>query len=499
MTRKIIAKISWGVDILWLLIPLSGWGVFIALQPLPPNDFWWHLKLGELIVKNGQIPQTSLFGLLPDAPFFYGAWLSEVLMYVIYRAGGISLLTLVRTCLALVTLTMVGREAYRRCGSWRVAALAVILAGAMFTNNVPIRPQMWSWVPFVVFLFVLVNYTEGKISRYWLLLCPLLMIFWVNVHGGFVLGLVMLGIVGLGESLGLVLHLPGTHTIDKIKWIMLIGILTAAAILVNPHGWEIFVYVFKLMVDQPSQNLVIEWQSPTPQGVANLTFYFSILALLISWVYTKRKPTLTSVLLTIAFLWLAWTGQRYVVWYGIVVMPILIEAMSDFIPPVWRNVSRRSWMNFLLAVLVFFPLLLVQPWFVEKLPLPDKYWRQVLRGTSMGPFISVETPIAAVEYLKQHPKEHLFHEMGHGSYLIWAMPEQGVFVDPRVELYSLEYWLDYIRISSGIRYEELLDKYAIERVLLSIALQPELMKSLETNVKWKLVYTDQWTQIWDRQ
>ncbi len=116
----------------------------------------------------------------------------------------------------------------------------------------------------------------------------------------------------------------------------------------------------------------------------------------------------------------------------------------------------------------------------------------------MGPLVGVETPVKAVEYLRAHPGGRLFNEMGYGSYLIWALPEQKVFVDPRVELYPYELWLDYIRISRAARYNELLRRYGIDRVLIDKVLQEELVRALEEDPQWEKEYEDERAQVWRR-
>jgi hypothetical protein len=88
--------------------------------------------------------------------------------------------------------------------------------------------------------------------------------------------------------------------------------------------------------------------------------------------------------------------------------------------------------------------------------------------------------------------------MGYGSYLIWALPEQGVFVDPRVELYPYQQWLDYIRITNGIRYNELLEGYGADRLLLDVEYQEEFIQILGSDPLWQLEYEDAYSQIWSR-
>ena len=489
-----------GIDQLWLLVILAGFGVFVSLTPLAPNDFWWHLKIGQLTYQNGAIPSTNLFSwsLPADTPFTYGAWLGEYLLYLLYLVGRLELVIFTRTVLTLIAFWLVGYEARRRSGSWRIAALVTAPACIITINNLVVRPQNWSWLPFMAFFILLSRYADRQLHGRWLLALPLIMIFWVNAHGAFVLGLVLVGIFFTGEAIRAWTKLPGALPFRNVGQIGGIGILTGLATVINPRFTQIIGYVLDLMTDRPSQGLIEEWQSPTPSGIANTAFFILILIVMLVLIYSRVRPTPTEILLVIGFLWLAWSGQRYVVWFGMVTMPVLARAFANL--PVKRPsfVPLRNWLNAAIAGLLFVPVLAVQPWFVERLPLPAAYRTMIWRDIPDGPLVDVETPVKAVEYLRSHPGGALFNEMGYGSYLIWSLPEQKVFIDPRVELYPFEQWQDYIRISRGTRYNELLEKYGADRILLNTALQKELALQLLNDTRWRLEYEDDRAQIWTR-
>ena len=191
--------------------------------------------------------------------------------------------------------------------------------------------------------------------------------------------------------------------------------------------------------------------------------------------------------------------MRYVVWFGMVAMPILVELLASLIAN--QRLLRsptKNYLNYGLALLLVTPLVAVQPWWVETMPLPETYWSQVYRNTDVGPLLDTATPIGAAAYLKEHPGGRLFNEMGYGSYLIWAVPHQGVFVDPRVELYSYDQWMDYIRIGRGVRYNALLEAYGANRILLNVNTQKELADLLPSDPLWALEYEDAYSQIWTR-
>lgn len=493
--RNVMARLKAPVDLLWPLVVLAAFGVLVSLMPLPPNDFWWHLRIGALILDERRIPATNMFGwtIPAEAPFTYGAWLGEVLLALLVRAGGLPLAIFARNLLALAAFALIGWEARHRSGSWRLAAFVLALAAGMSLNNLVLRPQIWSWLPFVLFYLSLARLGEGSRCRAALLMLPSLMAFWVNAHGAFILGPILLLLFLAGGALETLLGQRAPSTLRPLAGI---AILTLPAMLLNPQGIGILHYVHRLLTDRPSQTLVVEWASPTPHGIANLTFYGSVLILLLALAYSRHRLRPTEALLIVAFLWLAWNGQRYVIWFGMVAAPILARLLAGALPPwPWPSPPPRR-LNTLLAAMLFLPVLAVQPWWVERIALPETYWRQVWRGQAIGPLIGIETPVDAVEYLRAHPGGRLFNEMGYGSYLIWALPEQKVFVDPRVELYPYELWLDYIRISRAARYHELLEHYGADRLLIDRILQEELARALEADPRWEKEFEGARAQVW---
>ena len=494
-----------GIEQLWVLLALTLIGVHIALFPTPPHDFWWHLKAGQIIAQQG-IPWTNLFAwsMPADAPFVYATWLGEWLFYALYQLGGLQAPVLARNLLGLAGFALVAAEARRRSGSWRLAGLAALLAWGMAINNLQTRTQNWSWAPFGLYALILGAYAAGQIRPRALLALPLLMAFWVNAHGAFMLGLGMLALVAAGETLRRLLRQPDALGWDRLRSLYLAAAATFAATLINPSGVGIFGYVLKLLTDPPSQGLVNEWQPPTTHGVAGFVFYVSIMALLAAFSLARRRPSLTDVLLVCAFLWWGWNGQRYVVWYGMLAMPMLVGSLATFRAPRARRASaaRMQLPSTLIAIVLIGLLVAVQPAFKSSLALPQPYKNLFADLPGAPELYSSDTPVAAVEYLRAHPIDgRLFNEMGYGSYLDWALyPSAQVFVDPRVELYPLAIWQDYLAIRDARGYNALLiDKYDVRRVLLDRPLQPLLAAALAADTAhWEREYADARAEIYRR-
>lgn len=492
---------------LWLLIALAAAGMMVSLIPTEANDFWWHLKAGELIASSG-IPSSNIFAwtLPADTPFVYQSWLGERLFYLLYQVGGLPLVIFGRNMLALALFVLVALETLRRSGSWKLAALAVLLLVWMMMNNVTTRTQNWSWVPFVLLYLLLSRYAAGELAPRWLLVLPVLLLFWVNAHGAFAIGLLLTGAFVVGETLRLLLRQPGALTRARLDWLSLAVVGMVAATLVNPLGPGVYAYVYQLLTDAPSQGFVIEWQPPSPRSIAGAGFFLSVLLLLFALAFGPRRPTISDMLVVAGFAWMAFNGVRYVPWFGIVALPLMAQLVTPPPPapappsPSRRRLTSLHSINLALALGFGLALLLVQPWFKPLLPWPADYQADFAPLPDAPLLFSADTPVQATEYLRENPcTGHLFHEMGYGSYLIWALyPAEQVFVDPRVELYPLELWQDYIAISRGDKTGPLLDDYAVDCVLLGRKDQPNLSAALAALPNWERTFRNEQSEVWRR-
>lgn len=272
---------------------------------------------------------------------------------------------------------------------------------------------------------------------------------------------------------------------------------TGLAILVNPHGVGILGNVRDLMADPAGQRIIVEWQPPAPTDAPNVAFFGSILLLLAVFASGRSRPGATDLVLLCGFLWLAWNGMRYVFWYGLLATPLLAYCLSRGPRPSSSFPHQSPAANNFIAACLILPVILAQPWLVRLAPLPDAYFDRMLPAPT-PPLLDTATPVAAVEYLRANPGGKLFNEMGYGSYVIWALPEQPVFIDSRVYPYSIRHWEDYLEITQGRRAIELLEQYGADRVLLSLKVQPRLSEALAQAPSWQKEYADQWSEVWRR-
>jgi hypothetical protein len=156
--------------------------------------------------------------------------------------------------------------------------------------------------------------------------------------------------------------------------------------------------------------------------------------------------------------------------------------------------------NTVLALLLLALPLSVQPPFKALWPLPPVF-AGLGNTVQHGVLLSKATPVQATEWLQRHPLpqgSRLFNDLGYGSYLIWALPDTRVYVDPRIELFPLDQWLRYKRITAACNYNRELSGLGVTHLMLDRAGEADLIEALETDRSWQSLYDDPWTIIYGR-
>jgi hypothetical protein len=492
------------LDHLWAVVALSSIAALISMTPTVPNDFWWHLQAGALTATEG-LPTTNRFAwaLPAETPYIYQSWLAEWLFYQIYQLGGLQLVVFTRNLMGSLAYAMVAWEARLRCGSWPLGGLAAVAAALMTLNNFTTRTQNWSWLPFMATLLILGRYTAGKLAPHWLGALPLIMLLWVNLHGAFIMGLLLVGAYAVGESLSRLLRQPQALPWTRIWPLWMATAALPIAMLANPLGTGIFGYLATMLQDAPSQQLVVEWQSPTPRHLAGAAFYLGVLAMLVAFAYARRRPSLTDLILVCGLSWQAFLGARYVVWFGMAVMPIVAQAMA---PPPDQGFQQKqqrignSRANLSITLLLLLMVASLQPWFKPLLPLPSAYQALFTPLPGAPQLFSNETPVTAVAQLHSEPcTGPIFNEMGYGSYMAWALyPLARHYIDPRVELFPLTLWEEYVVVSSGHGVEAFLERHGVACVLLDQVEQAGLARAMRTLPGWQLSFASSRSELWRR-
>lgn len=480
------------LDQLWGIATVTLLALRVQLTPIAPNDFWWHIATGRLIAQTGSVPLTDQFSYSqPGAAYFNQPWLAQLLMYGGYQLGGAALLELLQAVLIGASFGLLYLVCRREGAGPRLATLVTLSGALVAMDNWQIRPQTYAVPLFIGSLAIVTAWRHGWRAPLWAL--PLIMLVWVNLHGTFTLLLALCGLTWLGAVVARLRkgvgdgeqETGGASYRHSTRSLIEFALWSGAALLataLNPQGPQIWRYVAGLLSNRSVGELVTEWAPPIRDLDSPMTIVFFVLLAIFAAivVWRRRRMMLTDWLLLLPFLLLALQSVRNILWLGIVVTPIAARLLMS------NQSGRRrpveiALMNRLIAGLLGLLLLATLPWWKETIGLPPV----------LGSLLSEQTPVAATAQLQTLPQrpERLFHEMGFGSYLIWAAPEQRIFLDPRIELYPYEQWRDYILLGQGKQIDELRQRYGFDGWLLNPETQADLVAALDQHPGWQRGFT----------
>jgi hypothetical protein len=491
------------IEHLWGFVVLVGIFVFVNTHPIRPQDFWWHIAIGREIVTTGKIPTTDVYSYTEAGqpyPSYQMFWLMEAVLFELYHLGGPALVIFVYSLLITAAYGVIFWICKQSTNSWRVAAFSVLFAAALGLNDWNVRPQGITFLLGSLFLLAIYQYRR-KSHWYWLVIFPLGMLIWVNSHGTFMIGLVMVGLWWGQELWEVVIpRIRGDRTI-ALKAILIPGILfviTSLVCLINPRGIGIVDYLKTLTSNSVVQNLVIEWAPPTLNTYLGMIFFCGLFGIAVLLAVSPKRPNFYQLAAFMVFGLLGIKTSRGIVWFGLIMAPTLAEHLSvvvrQYLPARSSQAINKGGsrlVNTLLVALILLMGIASLPWLKGFLPLP----------AAKAGLISEETPLQATQFLlEQNPPGKLFNSMSFGSYLIWAAyPPYQVFVDTRIELFSDKIWMDYLNISNASDdWETRLKEYGVNTLMVSPEEQAPLVALLRASPSWHLIYSDDVAMIYTR-
>ncbi|TXT25286.1 MAG: hypothetical protein FD138_2967 [Planctomycetota bacterium] len=212
--------------------------VFLSFRPLWHTDLWGHMAYGRLIVATKSLPATEpLMPLSAGVPLIDTAWLSQVIGFeAMSRLGNTSLSFLYAASITAMALLLVWR------GYQRTQSAAITLAGLLlwfwgcWQHLNIMRPQMAGMLCFTLLLTLLTS--RHRRTWHWIAL-PVLFAAWANLHGSFVIGLVLLAGFAAGRMIDLAVRCGDFQAIRQdshVRRYVLMLELAAVSVLLNPYG-----------------------------------------------------------------------------------------------------------------------------------------------------------------------------------------------------------------------------------------------------------------------
>jgi hypothetical protein len=497
-----------------IFMVLLGMLVFtgLSVRLLGDAGIGWHIRTGQQILATHAVPSVDHFSsTMNGKPWFAWEWLYDVIVGQLEASLGLNGVVLLTAIVIATVFAAVFRLMLVRGASVCVAVGLVLLAISASMIHSLARPHVFSWLFTVAWFWVLdrcesQRRSDGSsLKRRWLLwILPALMLVWVNLHGAFLLGFVLLGIFWVSawwqwlttaeSSVDSLLLKLAAKT--RFRDLTVAGLLSATATFVNPYGWKLHAHIYSYLSNRFLMDHIDEFQSPNFHGGAQKCFGVLILITLAALATRARKVRVSEGLTVLFAVYSGLIASRNIPVSAILLALIAGPVLTGFFARI--SATRRSAAS--------------GPSFLSRIDgtersLRGHLWPVVaviatLAITANGGRIGTSTlidahfspkrmPVAAVDYLETHEiAGPVFAPDYWGGYLIYRMyPRTQVVVDDRHDLYGDEFFKSYLKamhVEAG--WDDFLRQHGASSLLLPAG--SPLANILQVAGGWKVVYAD---------
>lgn len=493
-------------DLLFVLL-LAGLTLGTAAQLLLRDaGIGWHIRAGQLSLTTRSIPHTDTFSAtMQGKPWFAWEWLFDTLVAVFHRFAGLNGVVFISALVIAGTFALVLRRMLGRGANLLVSILLVLLALAASSVHLFARPHILSWLLTVVWFGVLERFEDdGKtVNLLWL---PLVMLLWVNVHGGFLVGFVLLAIYFASALIRRVAALrdDSGELAQRAKALLLAGILSFAASFANPYGYRLHIHIYRYLTDHFLMDHIDEFLSPNFHGLGQRCFAAMVLLAVVATGMARRKVGLSHLLVILFAIYAGLFAARNIPVSSILLGLIVAPLISDWVRGIARDHEVAMGARWLAMRIDSFGARMASldsklrghVWPAAAIVLGlwvcghgGRFGTARLMDARFDP---ARFPVGAVDFLERSAThETVFCPDRWGGYVIYRLyPHAMVAVDDRHDLYGTEFLKHYLKIVHGEPgWENELDGLHAGWVL--VPAQSTLASLLQETRRWDVSYRDE--------
>ncbi len=315
-----------------------GCAIPLSLNLVDP-DLWGHVQYGQDWLAEGELPRTASHTFTAvDHPWINHENLAELAFATGYQVLGTRGLLIVKCLWGMAILLSMAWVAQRH----KVHAFAVwplmLLIAANLQAFFPLRPQLLSFALCALTLVLLDRafcdwQRLKRVHWHTLWALPLVFVVWVNAHGGFALGLCIVGAY-LGGRIVEVLIQERSAAWPRALTLSVLGLSCVAATLANPYGWELHRWlVMSLGQARPE---ITEW---APPKMADPIFWqwIGLLAVtLISYVATRLRRDWVQIAILLIVAWQSAMHLRHIAFLALLCgfwLPVHLQSALSRLRP----------------------------------------------------------------------------------------------------------------------------------------------------------------------
>ena len=458
---------------------------------LGDGDTGYHIRAGEYIIDTLSIPRQDIFSFhSPPLPWTAHEWLSEVIMALVHRVSGLTGIVAFFSLLLALTAYLLFR--IMRSYQTDILLCTLVTALAIISSRIHwlARPHVFSFLLMIICHFLLESWHRDRQNRLYLL--PPIMLLWVNLHGGFLGGFILLGAYLLGNSITMLSTPPAQRLLltQKVKELGKIIIACLAVCLINPYGYRILLFPFRLVSETYIMDHVSEFMSPDFHKW--MPFKYLLLLMIAIFAASRKRVEPTEVILILIFTNMSLYSGRYIPLFALITAPILTrkaaearELIDERVVDFFRRRSENTARLDSRSTGCLWPLAAL---FI------------VAAATFSGRFPcsldATTQPVAACEFLmKERIAGNMFNNDELGDHLIYrSYPSYKVFFDGRSDMYGADFLREYKKVVGFEKgWENILEKYRITWIFYNS--QEPFSRFLLRDKNWVLIYSDEVANI----
>jgi hypothetical protein len=478
--------------------------LYAASARVTGEDLWWTLAAGRWILEHGTVPDRDVFSYTyGGAPWSNPEWLSQVIYFALFRTFGGGGLVALKGAVVLAVVALAAWVAWRRSGSLVLALLATIAAVYASRRHLDLRAQLFMFPGTLGVLAVVEAYRRGASART-LVLLPVIMVLWANLHGSFVFGLGVLFLLAGAETAKAMLGLP-TDPMPRERALQLVvaAVLATLATLVNPDGVHALILPFELLGTEQAvwRREIVEWMPPVflGEGAFSPVLFWWLLAAHVllaatALIVARRRFDLGDAALVAVTAVMALSARRFIPLFALVSVPFAAANAAAVLAARWPGgtaLARRRNARGLAA------LCLVALGYLAVRFVPEARYAfapGIFAGLVNEPYF----PGAAVDFLaRNRGPGRLFHIYPWGGYLAYRLPERPIFIDGRAQsVYPAAFYLEFKQAEFGYpEWSAVLDRWQVGLVLWpstgrAIGRYGVTLDQLRQSPSWLCVYDD---------
>lgn len=464
----------------WALAAVLLPTAIAGAAPLSSVDLTYHLRIGQLILRQGAIPRTDpLTFTAAGMPWVDQQWGAQLVLWGAWRGGGWLGLATLRAVLVGTTLALV-LAACRAAGARvRTAALLTLGAGVATLGGLQLRPQLFGLVLFAAILALVEGRRDRRRRLWWAV--PIAAA-WANLHGSFVLAPVVVGLAWLEDAAA---RRPGHRRT------LAVAAAVGLATLVNPFGIGVWAYALDLVRTPVIAETVVEWQRPTLGTYSGVLFFVSVAGVVVVLLRRRRSLGWPVLVRLGVFLAIGLSALRGVFWWALVAPVSIARLWPERGEGPRGGLDRRGPQEAreVPALNLGIAAALVAVVLLSLVPFASRGRDERPPGRVLS-FAPIRVTEAAARHLD--PGDRLFAAQRWGSWFEFALPENPVAVDSRFEVIPDTAWRDLRTVSLALEgWQDVLARWDVRVLALAPEEQAKLIRTIRGDPGWRLVHEDE--------